>query len=308
MISVITPVYNGEAYIKETIDSVLEAARDFNVEYLVIDDGSIDKTVEIVNLYKDQVVLLEKENGGESSAVNLGLANASGELILVVSADDPIPSSAIFRGAEKYFQDNPEVVAWYPNWNIIDSDGCVVREVEVEEYSDKSLIGRFKCLPGPGTLFRRDAAVQIGGRNLKWRFVGDYDFWLRLSKFGKLTKRHENVAQWRFHPESTSISKRGYEMAIERIQVIEDFINHQTIGADLEREALAHAYYFASRLSFFDPKVPGKRYLWKALRANGGRIHEGKILVYVFIFLLPFSRFLVHLLKPLLRRFGKALT
>jgi hypothetical protein len=157
-------------------------------------------------------------------------------------------------------------------------------------------------------LIRRSAALAIGGRNEKWTFVGDYDFWLRLSRVGRLVKRNDVLAQWRFHEGSTSIAKRGLEMAMERVAVIEEFLSANRVDLDLERQAKAHAYYFAARLSFFDPRVDGKRLLRQALKANRMRIEEGKYLVFFFIMTSPLSRILVKPLKPILRFFGKALT
>ena len=309
MISVITPVYNGADYIRSTVESVLNSGVSFGIEYIVVNDGSTDQTLEILKTFGNQIVLLEKENGGESSAVNLGLSSASGEIVLIVSADDPLPGPEIFHGAEEFFRLNPGVVAWYPNWTIIDSQGNELRKVEVDEYSDLALIGRFKCLPGPGALFRKSAAHSIGGRNLRWRFVGDYDFWLRLSRTGALAKRNQYLAQWRFHPDSTSIAQRGTDMAKERIDVIEKFIeSNKELDLSLIKEARAHAYYYAARLSFFDPRVDGRKYLAKALISNNFRIKDSNLLVYVFIFCLPFSRLCVYFIKPLLRKFGRALT
>jgi glycosyltransferase involved in cell wall biosynthesis len=308
MISVITPVYNGEDFIIETVESVLNAAAHHDVEYIIVNDGSDDQTLERIQKFESRVKILSKENGGESSAVNMGLAEAKGDLVLIVSADDPLPSDDIFVGAESFFSKNLGVVAWYPNWKIIDAEGKELRTVEVDDYSDELLIGRFRCLPGPGTLFRRTAALSIGGRNDKWVFVGDYDFWLRLSRVGRIQKRNQLVAQWRFHDQSTSIARRGTEMASERIAVIEEFIEFNPIEQNLVRQAIAHSYYYAARLSFFDTRVKGKKYLSKALKVSKGRIKDGKITVYLFIALLPLSKHLVSIVKPFLRKFGRALT
>lgn len=308
MISVITPVFNGANYIAETVRSVLRASIEHNIEYIVVNDGSTDSTVEKLKEFGNKIRIVSKSNGGESSAVNLGLQCAKGDLVLVVSADDPLPSTEVFLGAEDFFAKNPNVVAWYPNWRIIDVKGREVRVVQVDEYSDELLIGRFKCLPGPGTLFRKAPALDIGGRNENWKFVGDYDFWLRLSRVGQLVKRDQLVAQWRFHNQSTSIAKRGSAMAKERIQVIEKFVGSNNLDPELCRQAIAHAYYYAARLCFFDSKVTGRTYLMKALISNRGKIEEGRLFVYIFILGLPITRTLVAPLKPLLRYFGKALT
>lgn len=308
MISVITPVFNGANFIRETVESVLASKNLYNIEYVVVDDGSTDSTLEILHEYGSAIKVISKPNGGESSAVNVGIEHSGGEILLIVSADDPLPSSEIFNNAETYFSENPDVVAWYPNWSIINSEGKLIRIVEVEEFSEDSLIGRFRCLPGPGTLIRRDSALSIGGRNTKWTFVGDYDFWLRLSRVGVIHKRGELVAQWRFHDQSTSIARRGLDMAIERVSVITEFVETNQINRQLRGRALAHAYYFAARLSFFDSKVDGKSLLRKAFASNNGKIEDGKILVFLFIWTLPFSRVTARFFKPILRKIGRTLT
>ena len=308
MITVITPVYNGADFITETVNSVLQAKANHNLEYIVVNDGSTDNTLEKLEQFGDKISVFTKSNGGESSAVNLGLRNANGDLVLILSADDPLPSGEIFIGVEEYFSMNPNVVAWYPNWRIIDAANREVRVVEVDEYSDELLIGKFRCLPGPGTIFRKSSALSIGGRNENWIFVGDYDFWLRLSRVGLLVKRKQVVAQWRFHDKSTSIANRGLAMAQERIRVILEFTDSNKLDPKLKCQAIAHAYYYAARLSFFDSRIKGKTYLIKAMLSNRGTIDDGNLLVYIFIFGLPLSRPLVKFLKPLLRRFSNALT
>jgi glycosyltransferase involved in cell wall biosynthesis len=140
---VITPVFNGEKYIKTTIDSVLNAICNSDIEYIVIDDGSTDRTSEILKLYSTKIKIITQENRGESSAVNTGFNSAGGDFVLVVSADDPLLSEAIFVGVSEFFDNNPEVVVWYPNWNLIDHEGKLIRTVNVDEYSEVKLIGRF---------------------------------------------------------------------------------------------------------------------------------------------------------------------
>ena len=88
-ITVITPVFNGEDYIRETIESVLSAINCEAIEYIVVNDGSSDSTLAILNEYSDRINILTHPNSGESASVNAGLQKAQGNLILIVSADDP---------------------------------------------------------------------------------------------------------------------------------------------------------------------------------------------------------------------------
>ena len=264
--SIITPVHNGESFIRETVESVLAASVMYESEYIIIDDGSSDQTLEILNSFGDQIRVISQENSGESSAVNVGIEMALGQLLLVVSADDPLLTSAIFENAQSEFESNVGLVAIYPDWQIIDSRNQILEVKKIPEFTIKDFLGKNLVLPGPGTIFRKDAAMKISGRDLRWRFVGDYDFWLRLSDVGTFKHRAKTLAQWRTHGESTSVSQRGPEMASERIAVIEIYLEKTSVKhtRKIKRMALGNAYALAARLIYFDPRVPGKKFLWKA--------------------------------------------
>ena len=231
LLTVVTAVFNGEDYIKETIDSVLKCASAVDFEYIVVND--------------------------------------------------------------------PNLVAVYPDWQMIDTNGNVLQTVYVPDYSDELMIGECRTLPGPGVVFRKDAALKIGGRHSRWVYVGDYDFWLRLGRLGEIKHRPEVLAQWRHHPSSTSVSKRGPAMALERIQVVEEFLAKNVIEKTLAKKALGHAYYTAARLAFFSREVPGKKYLYKAFKYRKNWVESAELPVIAFILLDPLSRLLVWPLKSL---------
>jgi glycosyltransferase involved in cell wall biosynthesis len=295
--TVITPVFNGERYIQETVDSVLREIGQSDIEYLVVDDGSTDKTNEILESYGRKINVIHQPNQGESSAVNTGFKAAQGDFVLVVSADDPLFTSEIFEGVEAYFDSKPDLVAWYPDWRMIDPDSEIIREVLTQEYSDERLIGRFLCLPGPGTFIRKTAALEIKGRQTKWRFVGDYDFWLRLSRIGRIERRPAVLAQWRLHDESTSIAHRGLGMYTERIGVIREFLNANTIPKKIERMALGSSYYSAAILQFYCPEISGRKTLLKAFWYSKSIPANFNLKEFAYLFLHPWSRNLYLFLK-----------
>jgi len=301
-LTVITPVFNGEKFIEETIKSVLEHSKNQNIEYLVIDDGSQDSTNLILEKYSHSLRVIRQKNLGESSAVNSGIFQASGDFLLVVNADDPLFTPLIFSDVCKFFDENVNVVAWYPNWQMIDGRGNFIRQVIVPDYSDENLIGKFMCLPGPGTFFRRTTALKISGRNTRWKFVGDYDFWLRLSREGTLRKRDQTLAQWRMHETSLTSQNRGLEMYYERINVIKDFILRNNLDSNLKKMALAHAYYYAAQLCYFSPRIPARRSLLKSFFIRRGWPEAARKRTILFILLLPFSRLLKPLIVKIMRK------
>ena len=289
VLTIITPVYNGEKYISETIESVINSQITYSYEYIVLDDGSTDSTLRILQNYKQRIKIFSHKNVGESATVNKGLENASGEFILVISADDPLLTSELIDRACKILIENPSIVAIYPDWKIIDQSGKTLRNKILADFTDDLFIGHCKCLPGPGTLFRKDKALQVGGRRAGWKFVGDYDFWLRLSRVGKIVRLPGVLAQWRENQDSTSITQRGNRMAVERIKVIENFLLENRVPADLHRKALGNAYYLAARLSFFDPNIKGRSLAIKAFKYRRGWPEEAKLYVILYLLLMPLS-------------------
>lgn len=290
--SVITAVYNGDQYIHETIESSIRCTLGMNAEILVIDDGSTDKTREILESFGSQIRVLSQANSGEANAVNWGISEAQGRFSIIVSADDPLISRELFEIGQDIFDADQGAVVVYPDWQMIDPAGCVLEIKECIEYSFDTMLGQFNCIPGPGALFRTESARKIGGRNPAYKFVSDYDFWLRMAHHGYFVRIPKILAQWRQHPDSTSIGQRGSAMALERVAVIENFITEFPQPKYLAKQALASAYYNAAILTFFDPELPGKKWMWKALRIKRGWIKGSRFRIVAYVLLHPASRYL----------------
>jgi glycosyltransferase involved in cell wall biosynthesis len=298
--SIITPVYNGEKWISETILSVLETCKEFNFEYIVINDGSSDNTINLLSEFSKEIQIIDQENRGEAESVNTGLRAASGRYILVVSADDPMRSSELLFSAKQIFEQNRNVVCVYPSWSVIDKNSQVIRNVDVDEYNERILIGQHKCIVGPGGVFRRETGLTIGGRRPNLKFTSDYDFWLRLSRKGDFKRIPGYLAYWREHESSTSIAQRGVAMANERIDVIKGFLDENNLLPNkLKRMGISSAYYQAALLVYFDREIPAKRLLFRALYSYPTNVFsfEWKIMLYILI--TPYSLPILKLLKRL---------
>lgn len=287
--SIITPVFNGEDFIQETVESVLKYAPNGDFEYLLINDGSTDSTGSILERFGNSIKVINQTNKGEAAAVNLGLAAAIGKYALVVSADDPLISEELFVCSKEILESNQQVIVTYPDWYLINESGEIQKEMKSPDFSTYVLVGLNKCVPGPGAVFRVSHARLIQGRSIDLKFGSDYDFWLRLSKFGDFQRIPKYLAQWRSHPNSTSIKSRGSEMAKERIKIIEDFLLNTNFPSDLKRVALGNAYYSAAILRYFDEDVPHRYYLWRAFRIRRGLIENSKTRELIYLLTLPLS-------------------
>jgi glycosyltransferase involved in cell wall biosynthesis len=299
MISIITPAYNAGAYIAETVNSVLKAKIDYPFEYLVLNDGSEDRTLEILESFESKIKVMSHQNIGESLTVNRGLEKANGKYVLVLSADDPLLTGDLINEAITKLEMNDSIVALYPDWKVIDQFGTTTRTFILPDYSDEIMIGRCRCLPGPGTIFRRNSAIRIGGRREKWKFVGEYDFWLRLSREGRIERLPGVLAQWRSNSGSASISQRGLRMARERVAVIEDFSNEFDLPNVVKRMALGNSNYLAARLCFFDPEVPGIRLLMRSFLSRKKWPEEANVLGVIYILFSPIASKMIDMVPGL---------
>jgi glycosyltransferase involved in cell wall biosynthesis len=298
--TIITPVYNGEMWIEETIGSVLEHCEGLDYEYIVINDGSSDNTLKLLSQFSKRIVVLDQKNQGEANSVNNGLRIAQGEYVLVVSADDPMRSPKLLIAAREILDQDSSVVCVYPSWSVIDANTRVLRNIDVDEFSQHILIGQHKCIVGPGGVFRLETALAIGGRRPNLKFTSDYDFWLRLSQQGNFKRIPGYLAYWREHESSTSIALRGVAMADERIRVIQEFLaenNHLPI--ELKRMAISSAYYQAALLVYFDPNIPSKKFFFRAVYFFPKNITSFDRKVMFYILLVPFSATLLRSLKRL---------
>lgn len=246
LVSIITPTYNRADFLSETVDSVLSQGYP-NLEYIVLDDGSTDDTASLMESYKNKLVYQTHPNMGEANTVNKGLSMVHGDLVSVVSSDDPLLPNAIDTMV-RFMCDNPEVGVAYPDWNMIDARGKFIDHIQTYEYSYIDMLRWHHCIPGPGTFFRKDISDQLGGRDSQFRYVSDFDFWLRAGLIAQFSRLPETLATFRIHPASASASQMGHQMAEEHITLVNKVYSLPNIppeALNYKHEAYSSAYYIA---------------------------------------------------------------
>lgn len=267
LVSIITPVYNRAGYLDDVIKSVL--TQDYpNIEYIILDDGSTDSSLDVMRKYEGKIKYDSHHNMGETRTVNKGFLMSRGDIIGVVNSDDPLLPGAIRRIVEK-FENEKDAVVVYPDWMMIDSVGDVLEVIQTRDYNFLDMVRTHHCVPGPGAFFRRRVVEGLGGRDPSFRYVADFDFWLRAGLLGPFVRLQEVLATFRFHRDSASVREKGRAMAEEHLHLIEKFYasNHLPMGViRVKREAYSSAYYIAGCVVGENAIPDRKKYFKMALR------------------------------------------
>jgi len=210
-VSVIIPVFNHEKYIAECVESVLgQTYRDFEV--VVVDDGSTDRTPEILKRYGDRIRYIRQSNRGGAGALNTAIRNSRGEYIAWLSSDD-VFLPAKLEEQVAHFEQHPEVDVTYTDFLVIDGEGKVTGEVRSPYYPDKKrfryemFVGNF--VNGSSVMFRRKCIEETGYFDEEMRYHADGNMWFRM------LKRHEfghipiPLLKYRWHDTNISHHFRG---------------------------------------------------------------------------------------------------
>lgn len=179
-LSIITPVYNAETTIERTLLSVINQSHHFELEYIIVDGGSQDKTLEIIQKYKQHIsTVISEPDQGVYDAMNKGVRLATGDIIGIINSDDWYNDNA-FEVVEKAFVDHPDTEILYsPIHNYFNG-----------EYLNTFTPGHLDRLPfkftlnHPSCFVRKSVYEQIGEFNLDYRIAADYDFILRAYQSG----------------------------------------------------------------------------------------------------------------------------
>jgi glycosyltransferase involved in cell wall biosynthesis len=247
LVSIITPAYNRANLLVETIESVL--AQDYpNLEYIVLDDGSTDGTLDVLKRYEGRLHWESHPNMGETRTVNKGFELARGEIVGVVNSDDPLLPGAVSKLVAALVE-HPEVMVAYPDWLIIDAHGNTIQKFAAYDYTGYcDMVRRHFCLPGPAAFFRRRVIDEVGGRDPRFRYVGDLEFWYRAGCIGDFLRVPEVLATFRVHPGSATVSQRGTRMAEEHVEVMDKLYAFSLLPAAasaIKDEAYSSAYFVA---------------------------------------------------------------
>lgn len=211
-VSVLMAVYNNARFLPAAIDSILnQTLTDF--EFLIIDDGSTDRSGKILEKYAAQdarIRLTRRENRGVAKTRNELIHQAQGEFLAVMDGDDIALPDRLAQQVE-FLKHHPEVVCVGGAQNWIDEAGRILihREVLEQDREIQSLaLSGITPINHPCALIQRSALLQAGGYDETMATVGDLDLFLRLGEVGRLANLKQTVLHYRLHPNSISESNQ----------------------------------------------------------------------------------------------------
>ncbi|MFW5703106.1 MAG: glycosyltransferase family 2 protein [Candidatus Dojkabacteria bacterium] len=226
LISIITPVYNGEKFIQKTLDSISRQTYK-NIEHIIVDGASTDKTIGICQEYERQavhkVVIISEPDNGQSDGINKGFKKATGDILTWLNSDDTYFDKFSLEKVVQSYSTNQEsdVILGKALTRIIDQEGKQIHEFThspQEEISMERLIrwwNQDAIPPQPAIFWKKEVADNVGLLDLELHYVMDYDLWLRMADSGfRFKVIDEYLAINTIHPES----KTGKDLKKFRIE------------------------------------------------------------------------------------------
>jgi glycosyltransferase involved in cell wall biosynthesis len=204
-LSIITPSFNQGVYLEQTILSVLDQGYE-NLEYIIVDGGSTDESVNIIKRYEKHLAYwVSEKDRGQVHAINKGLARATGDVFAFINSDDVYLPGA-FHGVVDYFQKHPDC-HWLCGDTIMFGSGfkSELIEARIPRSAAHCLSWAYK-LPQPGNFWQRELLQD--GFDEKWPYDFDHDFYVRLLLSGEACEHLSlPLAAYRLHAVSKTVAE-----------------------------------------------------------------------------------------------------
>jgi glycosyltransferase involved in cell wall biosynthesis len=205
LVSIITPSFNQARYLEATIQSVL-SQNYTRLEYIIVDGGSTDGSVEIIKKYEGKLAWwVSEKDQGQTDAINKGLAHAKGDILAWINSDDAYEPNAI-SSAVDFLQAHPEIGLVYGDANYINEAGSVIGRFPAAQTDLVRLRRGYVHIPQQAAFFRADLWRAVGPLDPSFYFAMDYDLWIRLATRSQVKYIPQTWADFRLHTSGKTIS------------------------------------------------------------------------------------------------------
>lgn len=253
--SIITPSYNQGMYLEETIKSILSQEGTFFIDYIIVDGGSRDNSIEVIKKYESLLQRgawpvgcrgiryrwISERDEGQAHAINKGLAMSDGDILAWLNSDDTYAPGALQKVSET-FAVTPDCDVLYGEASYIDESGRTIGRYPTEPFSFKRL-AQFNFISQPSTFFRKTAVELVGHLDDSLHYSMDYELWIRMAGKCHFLFLEESLATYRLHEASKTVSARH---ALESSRECLDVVRHYYHWAPINR---VYFYYYQRYLA-----------------------------------------------------------
>lgn len=225
-ITIVTPSYNQGPYLEATIRSVLDQGYP-NLEYIIVDGGSTDQSVEIIRKYADHLAWwVSEKDRGQSHAINKGFARATGDLYCYINSDDTLYDGSLMAAAEAYQQGHAFISGWVV---LLETVGEWPQAPMGRACDIDWLISNPLCQQA--TYWAARFTKELGGFRENLHYCFDYEFWIRLWFVAKIKPHmlHRCMGGYRLHETSKTVSQPA-KFEPEFQQVRDEYRKYLTPG------------------------------------------------------------------------------
>ena len=293
-LSVLIPVYNQEAYINEALKSVLNQTFE-SFEIIIINDGSTDKTLEIIKSFRDKrIKIFSTKNKGIISALNYGIEKCTSNIVARFDGDDIMISDRLKIQYDTFIKKDPVLLG--SNAYLIDSNSNLIGKSSLPIKKKNIQSNLLKLAPSffhSSVMFNKERIKRLGGYNFNAQFVEDYELWLSLCKEGVILNINEPLIKYRIHNESIS-KKNKYNAKLNSLISLKNHILNEDRLSNInylkfKNEIQKNGFFlFVFKIDFFLWKIKSKKEYFSLL---------DKIFVSPLIllrnFLMPFYKYLI---------------
>jgi GT2 family glycosyltransferase len=257
LVSIVVPTFDRAGYIETAILTLLE--QDYPaLEVIVVDDGSHDETGAILSRIAERFPgerfrWIGHANRGQAASINRGFEVARGDLLGYLGSDDFLAPGAI-TSLVRAARHHPDADILYPSYRIVDEFDGVKDTIQPLQHTLTDALRWSLCMPGLATLVRRSFFERVGGWDPQWRFIPDFEWFLR-DPTATFVRVPQVAGGWRFHSGSITVGDWSVESVrarlAERLSLLDQvFAREDPEGelAEVKREAYSSALIEAGLL------------------------------------------------------------
>jgi len=285
LVSIVTPSFNQVSFLEQTVRSVLE--QDYpRMEYIVIDGGSTDGSVDIVKKYEERFAywISEKDNG-QAEAINKGFARAKGDIVAWINSDDFYFPGAVASAVEA-FEAHPAAGLIYGDTVSVDEKGEFIHFPKYAQWNLEDLL-TFNIIGQPAVFMRRDVLLKAGFLNPSFHFLLDHQLWIRMASHAPMVYIPDRWAAGRFHESAKNVAQAA-SFGEEAFRILDWAKSDPLVSSALgrvSRQSRAAAYRINGRYLLDDGKAwPAfKSYLHSLVIHPAIALVEWRRIVFAFL-------------------------